>query len=65
MRPAIKSDIMEYYEYALVYVDNVLVISYVSMKTIEGIKCVFKLKEYKAEPPDMYLGASIEASPKT
>ena len=34
MRPAIKSYGMEYYEYALVYFDNVLVISCVPMKTI-------------------------------
>ena len=30
------------------------------MKTIEGIKAVFKLKGDKAEVPDMYLGASIQ-----
>ena len=30
------------------------------MKTIEGIKGVFKLKGAKAEVPDMYLGASIQ-----
>ena len=30
------------------------------MKTIEGIKAVFKLKCDKAEVPDMYLGASIQ-----
>ena len=60
MRPEIKSDITEYYKYALVYVDNVLVISCAPMENIEGIKCVFKLKGDKAEPPGMYLGASIE-----
>ena len=59
MRPAIKSDGTEYYEYALVYVDDVLVISCIPMKTIEVIKFVFKLKRDKAEPPDMYLGASL------
>ena len=30
------------------------------MKRIEGIKFVFKLKGDKSEPPDMYLGASLE-----
>ena len=30
------------------------------MKTIEGIKAVFKLKGDKAQVPDMYLGASIQ-----
>ena len=60
MRPAIKADGTEYYKYALVYVNDVPVIICVPMKTIEGIKCVFKLKGDKAEPPDMYLGASLE-----
>ena len=60
MRLAIKSDGTEYYGYALVYVEYVLVISYVPMKTIKGIKCVLKLEWYKAEPPDMYLKASLE-----
>ena len=32
------------------------------MKTIDGIKSVFKLKGYKAETPDMYLGATIQNS---
>ena len=30
------------------------------MKTIEGIKSVFKLKGDKAVVPDMYLGASLQ-----
>ena len=60
MRPAIKSDGTESYEQALVYVDYVLVISCVFMKTIEIFKCVFKLKGDKSELPDMYLGASLE-----
>ena len=60
MRPSIKSDVMVYYNYALVYVDDVLVISCAPMKTIEGIKCVFKLKVCKSESTDMYPGASLE-----
>ena len=60
MRPEIKSDGTEYYEYALVYVKYILVISFISMKKVEGIKCVFKLKEDKAEPPNIYLGKSSE-----
>ena len=45
---------------ALCYVDNVLAISATPMKTIEGIKAVFKLKGDKGEVPDMYLGALIQ-----
>ena len=43
----------------LCYVDDVLAISETPMKTIEGIKAVFKFKGDKAEVPNMYLGASI------
>ena len=44
----------------LYYVDDVLAISATPMKTIEGIKAVFKLKGDKAEVPDMYLVALIQ-----
>lgn len=41
------------------YVDDVLVMSEAAMKTMDGIRRVFKLKGDKAERPDMYLGAQI------
>ena len=44
----------------LYYVDDLLAISATPMKTVEGIKAVFKLKGDKAEVPDMYLGTSIQ-----
>ena len=44
----------------LYYVDDVLAISETPIKTIEGIKAVFKLKGDKAEVPDIYLGESIQ-----
>ena len=44
----------------LCYVENVLEILATPMKTIEGIKSVFKLKVDKAEVPDMYLDALIQ-----
>ena len=50
----------EYYEIALVYVDDVMVISHTPSKTIEGIQKTFKLKGGKASAPDMYLGVSLE-----
>ena len=60
MRAAIKPDGTEYYEYVLCYVDDVLAISQDPMRTIEGIQSMFKLKDDKAEPPDIYLGATLE-----
>ena len=58
--PAIKPNGGKYYKMVLCYVDNVLAISHEPMKTIEGIKSVFKLKNDAATPPDMYLGATLE-----
>ena len=57
---AVKPYGTEYYEIVLCYVDDVLAISATPMKTIEGIKSVFKLKGDKADVPDMYLGALIQ-----
>ena len=44
----------------LCYVNDVLAISYDLMKTIDGIKSVFKLKGDKVEIPDMYHSATIQ-----
>ena len=60
MRPATKPNGFKYWEYILCYVDDVLVLSHQPQNSIEGIKAVFKLKNDKAEKPDMYLGAQIE-----
>ena len=48
MRPAVKGYCFNYYEYVLCYVDNILCISHVHLKKIDGIKSVFKLKGDKA-----------------
>ena len=60
MRPATKPNGFKYWEYILCYVDDVLVLSHQPQNSIEGITAVFKLKDDKAEKPDMYLGAQIE-----
>ena len=59
IKPAVRPDGNEYYKMALCYVDDVLVIVTEPMKTMDGIRVVFKLKGDKAEKPDMYLGASL------
>ena len=59
IRPAVRPNVSEYYELALCYVDDVLVITAEPMKTIDGIRSVFKLKGDKAKKPGMYLGASL------
>ena len=60
IKPSVKPDGSECYQIVLCYVDDVLSISDDPMKTIDGIKSVFKLKGDKAETPDMYLGATIQ-----
>ena len=59
IKPATKANGSKYYEMVLTYVDDVMSMSEVPMRVIEGIKATFKLKGDKAEIPDMYLGGSI------
>jgi hypothetical protein len=59
MRPAVKPDGFEYYEYILCYVDDVLCISHDPTKSMKRIQEDFKLKDDKIEPPDVYLGATL------
>ena len=59
IRPAVRPDGSEYYDMEFCYVDDVLVIAAEPMKTMDGVRVVFKLKGDKAEMPDMYLGASL------
>ena len=59
MRPEVRKDGSKYYQMALCYINDVLVITTEPMKTIDGIRAVFKPKDENAEKPDMYLGASL------
>ena len=59
MRPAIKSSGIEYWEYMICYVNDVLVISDDPNKTMCCIKSQFKLKGNKAKELEVYLGASL------
>eukprot|EP00934_Nitzschia_sp_Nitz4_P008349 Nitzschia sp. Nitz4//scaffold712_size1567//12//1007//NITZ4_009323-RA/size1567-processed-gene-0.1-mRNA-1//-1//CDS//3329557200//8339//frame0 len=60
LRPAVKPNGFKYYEMVLCYVDDVLAISHNPLSIIEEIKGTFKLKDDKAEPPDVYLGAQMQ-----
>ena len=59
MRPAVKPDGFEYYEYIVCYVDDIMSISHNPMDGINGIKHRFTLKDDKAEKPEIYLGAEL------
>ena len=50
---------MKYWEYVLVYVDNILAINTKPRSTMELIQKKFKLKGNKIKPPDIYLGALL------
>ena len=60
MRATIGPDGTEYYTHVICYVDDVLAISCNPMRNIESIKSIFRLKDDKVEPPDIYLGAFLE-----
>ena len=53
LRPAMKPDGFEYYEYILFYVDDVLCISHNQWKSMKRIPEDFKLKDYKIKPHDV------------
>ena len=59
MRPATKPNGFEYYEYLLVYVDDVLAISHDPKPLIDEIGKMYELKKGSVGPPTRYLGATI------
>ena len=62
IKPVEKPDGSQYYQIVLCYVEDVLAISDNLIKTIDGIKSVFKLKGDKVYIPDMYLGTTIQTA---
>jgi hypothetical protein len=57
--PARKTDNFEYYEYVLVYVDDLLVLSHQGEKTMKALEEYYRLKDGFA-PPTQYLGAEVK-----
>lgn len=60
LRPATKPDGEQYYEYMLVYVDDLLCISHDPYRPMKQIAEVLRFKKDKIEPPEFYLGARLE-----
>jgi len=58
-RPATKEDGFEYYEYILVYVDDILVVSATPPPVMKTLQKAYRLKNTPCEPSD-YLGATIK-----
>jgi len=63
MRPSVKPDGEEYYEYLLVYVDDILALSMEPQAIMDDIGNQFKFKGNKTVPPETYLGARLEKKP--
>ena len=60
LRAATKTDGEEYYEYILVYVDDILAISTKAIEVMNEIQEKFKFKKNKIAPPEIYLGGRLE-----
>lgn len=64
IRAATKPDGETYYEYVLMYVDDILAVSCAAPQTIlEEVQKMFKLKNDKIEPPEFYLEAKLQEKP--
>ena len=60
LHPAVKPDGQEYYKYILCYVDDILAISHKATQVLEDIQVVFKLKDNKITPPEIYLRVQLK-----
>jgi hypothetical protein len=58
-KPAIKEDGFEYYEYILVYVDDILVVSAAPRPVMRTLQKAYRLKDELCQPTD-YLGSNIK-----
>jgi hypothetical protein len=59
MRPAVKPDGFEYYEYVLIFVDDILHLSHNPGHTMGTLAKLYELKEGSVGVPDRYLGANV------
>ncbi|KAI2507356.1 Reverse transcriptase (RNA-dependent DNA polymerase) [Fragilaria crotonensis] len=60
LRAATKADGESYYEYVLMYVDDILSVSCDPRAILEEIQGTFKFKNGKIETPEFYLGAKLQ-----
>ena len=59
IRPAVKPDGTEYYEYIMSYVNDILSVSHEAKSFLQSLQGQFRLKGDTIEPPDMCLGAQL------
>lgn len=60
LRAATKGDGEQYYEYVLMYVDDILAISCDAEAILKDVQTTFKLKNDRIETPEYYLGAKLQ-----
>ena len=63
LRAATKGDGERYYEYVLMYVDDILAISCDPKAILEDVQKTFKFKNDAMDPPEFYLGAKLQEKP--
>ena len=59
-KPQVKPDGTKYYEYLLVYVDDILCISHDTKSIMDELAAQYRLKEGSVGPPERYLGADTK-----
>jgi hypothetical protein len=60
MRTAVKPNGDKYYEYILVYVDDLLILSHETSTIVNAIKKLYRLKDDVIGPPKTYLGEQVK-----
>ena len=60
MRPASKADGYKYYEYVMLYVDDIMAASHQALELMKDLGRGIKYKNDKIEPPSSYLGAQLK-----
>jgi hypothetical protein len=59
-KPATKPDGFQYYEYVLIYVDDILVFSHQPKITMAALGTLYRLKDGSIGKPERYLGATVK-----
>jgi len=62
MHPEVKGNGFMHYEYILVYVDDLLIISHQAMLIVNTFKSQYRLKDDEVGKPKTYLGAHVKES---
>jgi hypothetical protein len=60
MRAAVKPNGFKYYEYILVYVDDLLILSHQPKAIVSVLKSIYLLKDDEVGAPKTYLGAQVK-----